>query len=119
MPKGKKTDDRSTQEKTLDTRLENLREKIKGQKDGATEAQKKERGEIAAALRPIKFVRIANKRIPRTLAAIKGVGALGSYSPTPAQENAIGKALSDALGDALAKLGGKKEAATGFNLPTT
>lgn len=119
MPKGQKVDSRSSGEKSLQGALDALKAKIKGQKDGATDAQKAERSKIANQLKPIKFVRIANKRIPRSLASIKGVGALGSYAPTVVQKDAIAKALRSAVDDAVAKLGGQKEAVTGFELPTT
>jgi hypothetical protein len=119
MPKGQKKDDRSQAEKTLDERQSALREKIKKAGGTATDAQKAELKDIAAKLRPLKFVRIANKRIPRCLASIKGIGALGSYAPSDAQKTAIVKALTDAMNAATDKLGGKKEVTEGFSLPTT
>jgi len=60
-----------------------------------TDAQKKERSELRETLGRLKFVRIANKRIPRARAAIKGIGNLAgsAYSKTPAQIKAICDAL--------------------------
>lgn len=81
--------------------------------------QKVEKKELQDKLGALRFVRIANKRIPRTLAAIAGIASLGAkqYVKSDAQVKAISKALREAVEDACGKLAGAKASAGGFTLP--
>lgn len=82
---------------------------------------KKHKQALKDTLGKLRFVRIANKRVPRTLAAIAGIANLSGagYVKTPAQVKAICDALDSAVKDARSKLSGEKAAATGFTLPVT
>ena len=84
-----------------------------------TEAQKAEKKELAETLGKLKFVRIANKRIPRTLKAIEGIAQLGAkqYVKSEAQVTATVKALKEAVSRVESALSGRKEAQQGFQLP--
>jgi hypothetical protein len=72
------------------------------------------------ALGQLTFVRVANKRIPKVLKAIAGIGGLsgGTYVSTEPQRTAIIKALENAVQNASDKLKGEKKADSGFALPT-
>lgn len=65
-----------------------------------------------------KFVRLANARVPKTLKALKQIGALGgaSYDSQQDQRHAIQKALTDGLESAMRSLNKQKEEETGFTL---
>jgi hypothetical protein len=84
-----------------------------------TDAQKKEKKALRETVSGLKFVRIANKRLPRVLGAVGAIGNLGSYAHNEAQTKAIVTALKDAVAEVDAKLSGKKQAAQGFQLPDT
>lgn len=84
-----------------------------------TDAQKKEKAELVSDLGKLKFVRIANKRFPRAVAAIRGIKNLSgkSYVKSAAQVEAICTTLENevkALRDALS---GTKAQSAGFVVP--
>lgn len=84
-----------------------------------TDPQKVKKAELQTALGKMKFVRIANKRIPKALAAIKGVRNLAgkAYVKTADQIKAICDALENEVKALRAALGGVKESKEGFSLP--
>jgi hypothetical protein len=84
-----------------------------------TEAQKEHKAELKDTLGSLRFVRIANKRVPRVLAAIESIGKLAGagYSRTEAQSKAISTALETAAKQVSNKLLGVKAASSGFALP--
>lgn len=84
-----------------------------------TDPQKAKKAELQTALGKMKFVRIANKRIPKALAAIKGVRNLAgkTYVKTAVQIKAICDALENEVKALRAALGGVKESKGGFSLP--
>jgi hypothetical protein len=84
-----------------------------------TEAQKKEYADLRDTLGKLKFVRIANKRVPKALAAVKGIANLAGagYVKNAAQVKAICDALDQAAKDVRGKLSGEKQSAAGFVLP--
>lgn len=114
-----KKDNRTPEEKQLAERLENLKKEI-GDKT-PSEAQKQLAKTLKAKLGAVRFVRIANKRVPVVLAKIEGIGALGgaSYVSTEAQRKAIAEAMEKAVKDAVQNLSGKVESVSGFQLPST
>lgn len=65
-----------------------------------------------------KFVRLANQRVNRLLAGMKGLGQLGgkAYTSTPDQRKAIAKALRDRLDLVINQLEGNATATTEFKL---
>ena len=83
-----------------------------------TDEQKTKKKALAAALGKLKFVRIANKRVPRARAAIAGIGNLAgkAYVKTEAQIKAICDALEQDVKTLRATLSGTK-AKEGFTLP--
>lgn len=84
-----------------------------------TDKQKEQMSTLRETLGKLRFVRIANKRIPKTLAAINGIANLSGpgYIKSPEQVKAIVAALKDAVQSVEQKLSGAKAAATGFQLP--
>lgn len=87
----KKAKEKSSTEKELAA----LQKKIEGQKDGATDAQKKEIKSLRDTIAAEKFVAVANTRVPKAMAAVKILANLGqkNYKSTPAQVDAILAAL--------------------------
>jgi hypothetical protein len=85
-----------------------------------TPAQTQALKDARTALGSLTFVRVANKRIPKVLKSIAGIGALSgpAYVSTDQQCIAITQALHDAVERAVLKLQGKKESVSGFQLPT-
>lgn len=83
-----------------------------------TASQKEQKAELAQALGSLKFVRIANKRVPRARAAIKGIGNLAgkAYAKSAAQVKAICDALEGDVKQLRAELSGVK-ATDDFKLP--
>lgn len=86
-----------------------------------TDDQKKHRQALKDVVGRMRFVRIANKRVPKALAVLEGIGNLSGpgYVKTDAQVKAICDALDVAVKSTRSKLSGTKEAATGFVLPST
>lgn len=105
------------EETALEKNIENL-SKAMGEKP--TEAQKSQMASLKKDLGGKRFVRIANKRVPKALKALEGIANLGgaSYVKTPEQIKAICGALSDAVKVLEAKLSGTKKTESGFTLPT-
>ena len=83
-----------------------------------TDKQKADLKAAKETLAGLKFIRIANKRIPKALKAITQIGALSGagYMSTDSQRSAIKQALEQAVSDAMQKLSGQKQAAPGFQL---
>lgn len=84
-----------------------------------TDAQKTQLKDARSALGKLRFVRIANKRIPKALKAVSGVANLAgaSYTKTPEQVKAIIAALTAAVAEVERKLSGTKAETGGFSLP--
>lgn len=84
-----------------------------------TDDQKAKKAGLVVALGKMKFLRIANKRIPRTLASIKGIANLGGkqYVKSEAQVKAICESLEAAVKDVRNALEGTKATVGGFTLP--
>lgn len=84
------------------------------------DVQKAQLKDTRSKLGALRFVRIANKRVPKALKAVSGIGNLAGagYSKTPAQVSAIVDALLAAVKEIERKLSGGKQEATGFTLPT-
>lgn len=87
-------------------------EKFNKDHEGKTlsDTQKEKKKELQSVLGALRFVRIFNKRFPRTLAAIKGIGALGAkqYVRTEAQVKAIHASLDKAVTEVKNALAGTK-----------
>lgn len=85
-----------------------------------TDVQKSQMKELRGKLGALRFVRIANKRVPKALKAVSGIANLAGagYTKTPEQVKAIAEALSAAVKDVERKLSGGKQDASGFTLPT-
>lgn len=83
-----------------------------------TDAQKVERKALTEALGKLKFVRIANKRLPRARAAIKGLANLAgkAYVKSAPQIKAICDVLESDVRNLRAALSGTK-AGDDFKLP--
>lgn len=84
-----------------------------------SEEQKKERKSLVDAVKALKFVRIANKRLPRTLAAIENIAKLGTsgYVRSEAQVKAIVDALEKKVARVKSALSGAKAGKEEFTLP--
>jgi hypothetical protein len=84
-----------------------------------SDKQKEEKKKLQEHLGKLKFVRIANKRVPRAMTAIKGIGNLAGkqYVKTEAQIKAICDALDAECKAVRAALLGTKESKGGFSLP--
>lgn len=84
-----------------------------------TEQQKEQLKTARAALGTLRFVRIANKRIPKALKAVSGIANLAgaSYTKKPEQVKAIIAALTAAVAEVERKLTGGKADSGGFTLP--
>lgn len=106
-------------EQRIADQLAALKKQI-GDKD-ATSAQKTQITELRESLGKMRFVRIANKRVPKTIKAIMGIANLSGagYISTPAQQKAISDALTKAVADTVQKLAGTVKEVSGFTLPTT
>lgn len=105
-------------EKALADKIEALKKQI-GDKT-PTAKQKDDLAGLRKELGVLRFVRIANKRIPKTLKAISGIANLAGagYVKTDVQVKAIVKALRAEVDEVERKLTGKKESVAGFSLPT-
>jgi sensor domain CHASE-containing protein len=119
--KRERKDTRTPKEKQIEGQLQTLKATVEKQKDGPNEQQKKQLADLRSQLGQEKFVRIANKRVPKALAAIEGIGNLAgvNYRSTDAQVQAIVKAFTAAVAHMAQKLSGKKEEVAGFQLPQT
>lgn len=84
-----------------------------------TDAQKKEKKELQRALGVLRFVRIANKRVPRAVAAVEGIANLGaaSYVKSDAQVKAIVARLKAAVTVVENALSGAKATSESFTVP--
>lgn len=84
-----------------------------------TDPQKVEKKALQSTLGKLRFVRIANKRLPKVLAAIGGLSNLAGagYVKSEAQVKAICNAVDDAAKDMRAKLSGSKATAAGITIP--
>jgi len=84
-----------------------------------TDTQKAESKAARTELGRLRFLRIANKRIPKALKMIEGIEGLGkaSYTRTEEQNKAIVKALQDAVERVELALTGGKASSGGFVLP--
>lgn len=87
----------------------------------ATATQKKQLADWRNELGKMRFVRIANKRVPKVLKGIIGIANLSGvgYVSTPEQQKAIIAALNQAVAGVEQKLAGVKKEETGFSLPQT
>lgn len=83
-----------------------------------TEAQSKQLKELRAKVAPMRFVRLAEQRVPRVLAGIVSIGKLtgAGYTFDKEQGEEIVQALKDAVESVADKFSGTKAAATGFKL---
>lgn len=84
-----------------------------------TDMQKTEKKALQSNLGKLRFVRIANKRLPKALASIGGLSNLAGagYVKSEAQVKAICNALDDACKDVRSKLSGTKATAAGIVIP--
>jgi hypothetical protein len=105
------------EETAVEKQLEALAKQI-GDKEPTT-AQKEQRTKLRDQLGSLRFARIANKRIPKTLKAIQQIANLSgpNYRSNEAQVTAIVEALTQAVANVKSKLSGTKEKASGFVLP--
>lgn len=120
MAKGKSTKKapaQSAEELAAQKALDSFLEATKGKE--LSDAQKAQKKALAAALGRLKFVRIANKRIPRALKAVGAIAKLaaGSYVKNAAQVDAIVGALEAEVKAVKAALSGVKGSESGFKLP--
>jgi hypothetical protein len=65
-----------------------------------------------------KLLKLANKRVPKALNAIRLIGNLAAYKPTEADVTAIEQALGEAVADVLNRLQGGVKVSTAFTLRT-
>lgn len=84
-----------------------------------SDAQKETLAKMRAEFGGLKFVRIANKRIPRVIAGIRGIKNLSgrAYTKTKEQVDAICTALEQEVAAMRAALSGEKKSDVGFQLP--
>lgn len=119
MAKGKGTRkvSMSAEEKTATEALESFNKRYEGKT--LTEAQKDEKKRLTATLGKLKFLRIANKRLPRAVKALDGLANLGgnAYVKSEAQVTAIVKRLQQSVDNVKAKLMGSKPQAETFTIP--
>lgn len=106
-------------EQDLINSIDAIKEKAEKAKRELTDAEKSQLKALREQLAQERFVRIANMRVPRTIAAINGIGNLSGagYKCNTAQVDAIVKALKDAVDDVSKKLSGTKQDVAGFKLP--
>lgn len=111
-----KKDQLTAEERRSMAELETLQKQI-GDKT-PNETQKKRLAELKEDLAKRRFVRVANKRIPKTLKAIRNIGNLSGpgYSKTDVQIKAICEALDTEVRLVKQKLAGTKEIAPGFSV---
>lgn len=90
----------------------------KGPKKILSDAEKDAAKAKRNAERVATLKKLAPARVGRAVTAIRLVGNLGAYNPTPAQSQAIAAKLGDALKQAVAQFqaGGKKTEES-FTLP--
>lgn len=83
-----------------------------------TDAQSAQLKAARTAIAPMRFVRLAEQRVPRALAAIAGIAKLSGsgYSFTEAQAGEILSALKAAVESVADKFSGTKATPQGFKL---
>jgi len=101
------------QEQGFVTQLEKLTE-LKN----PTDAQKEQRKALRKQIAPLRFVRLAQQRVPRAIKAIHAVGKLTGAGYAHTEENAakILKGIDAAIESVRAKLTGKETEAETFTL---
>lgn len=112
-PKGKKESSVPAAEVALSKKLEALRAVKEPSKE-----QKAEKSTVAASLGALRFSRIANKRVPKVLKAIRSVAALAGagYTRTPEQTEKVLAALAGAVSEVKAKFAGEVAAQEKFEV---
>lgn len=96
-----------------------IQDQVKKQKDEkATDAQKAQIKALKESLGTMRFLRIANKRVPKVIAGIVGLGNFSGagYTYTEDQAKAITNALETAVEQAKNELMGVKVQAGSFKL---
>lgn len=84
-----------------------------------TDKQADEKKALTESLGKLKFVRLANGRVPRAMKSLDSIGQLAgkAYVKSEAQIKAICDALDAKIKRVRADLEGKKETKSGFQLP--
>lgn len=115
--KAKRKPSMSADEQAAEKALDTFAKQYEGKK--LTDNQKEQKRELQATLGKLKFVRIANKRVPRAVAAIEGIGNLSGkqYVKSEKQIKAICDRLDEAVKGVRQALMGTKETESGFVLP--
>jgi hypothetical protein len=86
-----------------------------------TDAQKAEAKTLRTELGQLRFIRLAEQRVPKALKAMDSIAKLSGsgYANTPEQAKEICKVLTEGLAVVESRLAGERQAAKGFKLSAT